>query len=49
LKIWVDFESGFAALFNEDDGFDRGRDHNGRFESVLSLGVLAGSAGMVVD
>jgi hypothetical protein len=49
LKIWVDFQSGFAALFNEDDVFDGGRDHNGRFESALSLDVLAGSVRTVVD
>jgi hypothetical protein len=29
--------------------FDRGRDHNGRFESVLSLDILAGSVRMVAD
>jgi hypothetical protein len=48
LKISVDFKSGFAALFNGEDVFDRGHDHNGRFESVLSLDVLAGSVRMVV-
>ena len=48
LKIRVDFESGFAALFNGDDVFDRECDHNSHCELAIRL-ALKGSERMAMD